>query len=316
MFRDSGSGLKSFVVINLVLFLLRLLLGVMTVPESVAPALSILATVIFLGLPIYAIFLSAVSNWEKKSSLAILCVGVALHVMGFLLLRFVLPQTGFGTVVVQSLVQVGIAYWTLGLGSLVASSVKDKNLILPMALFLAGLDIFLVFNPDAPTSRIVRQNPVLFQSMAVKIPAARPDSTKKQGAQIVNQAFVGPADLLFMSTFLIALAKFKMRVKETFKWLIPVMVVYLILVLLPIGLSLLPALVPIGLCVLAVNRKEFQLSSEERLMVIFAGALSLGLAGFGLFRHFSDRKIAEPTVTSSPDPSQEFQGQITMPPPK
>lgn len=305
MSAKATNGLKAFSLLTGLLFLFRLVLGFVTVPPQVAPALSFAFTIVFLGLPILALFRASESVWTTKTAGLILLAGALVHVAGALCLSHLLPPAGPSTVVVQSLVQVGISLWTLGLGALVALMIKDKNLIVPIAIFLAGLDVFLVFNPEAWTSKIVRQNPAVFQSMAVKIPAARPTTAKPEGAKIVNQAFVGPADLLFIATFFVILARFQMRVRETVKWLLPVMVVYLLLVLMPqLGLSMLPALVPIGLTVLIVNRKEFTMSKEEKGMVWGAAALSLALAAFGLYRHFTYKPPAEPTVTSTMESGQ------------
>lgn len=303
--------MRSFVLITSVLFVLRIVLGIVTVPPVVALGLSLVFTIVFLGLPIIALFKASESPWTAKNAGLVLLLGAALHVLGGLALATALSGTGVGVVVVQALVQVGIALWTLGLGALVALLIKDKNLIVPIAIFLAGLDVFLVFNPQAWTSKIVRQNPAVFQSMAVKIPAARATTTAPTGAKIVNQAFVGPADLLFIATFFVILSRFKMRVRETVKWMVPVMVLYLILVLTPqLGLSMLPALVPIGLTVLIVNRKEFTMTKEERAMVWGAAVCSLALAGFGLYRHFTDKPTDGPIVTSTSeiDPSTPAQG--------
>lgn len=314
MSAEKPSGIAVFGILTSVLFVLRLILGVVTVPPQAAVALSLVATVLFLALPIVALFRASEFAWSGRSAGLTLLAGAVIHVFGAVLANS-MPQVGFATVFVQSVVQVGIAIWTLGLGALVALMIKDKNLILPMAVFLAGLDVFLVFNPDAPTSKIIRQNPAVFQSMAVKIPAARVATSQPQGAQIVNQAFVGPADLLFMATFLVVLSKFKMKLRETAKWLVPVMIAYLLLVLSPLGLNMLPALVPIGITVLIVNRKEFRMSKEETLMAWGAVALSIALAGFGLYKHFTYKPKAEPIVISTTDDGQLSQGRATMPPP-
>lgn len=312
---NKPSGLAVFGLLTAILFVLRMIMGMATVPPQAAGVLSFLATIVFLALPIVALFRASEFNWTGRTAGLTLLAGAVLHVLGALALGSALPQSGFIVVLVQSLVQVGIALWTLGLGALVALSIKDKNLVLPIAVFLAGLDVFLVFNPDAPTSKIIRQNPAIFQSMAVKIPSARIATPTSQGAQIVNQAFVGPADLLFIATFLVVLAKFKMKVKETAKVLIPVMVGYLLLVLAPLGLNMLPALVPIGVTVLIVNRKEFQMSKEERAMAWGAVVFSAALAGFGLFKHFTYIPKAEPTVISTTDDGQGIPGQAATPPP-
>jgi hypothetical protein len=316
MSAEPSKGLGVYWILTAVLFVLRLVLGFATVPVPLAFGLSILATVVFLGLPIYALFRASEHAWTAKQAGLFLAVGALVHLGGAVLLSTVMPATGFGTVVVQSFVQVGIAVWTLGLGALVALMIKDKNLILPIALFLAGLDVFLVFCPVAPTARFVKQNPALFHSMAVSIPSARAATPVPKGAEIVNQAFVGPADLLFMAAFFVALSKFKMRVRETVKWLLPVMVGYLLVVMSPsLRLNMLPALVPIGITVLIVNRREFHMTKQERQMVWGAVVLSVGLAAAGLFTHYTERPRVEPIETSTSEDGQVPSGRGATPPP-
>ncbi|MBS1724441.1 MAG: hypothetical protein JSS66_15975 [Armatimonadetes bacterium] len=309
-----SKGMRDFAILAGCLFVIRLFLGFLSFPAGIAPVLNFLSTIVFLGLPIIALYRAADEDWTAKAAGLCLGAGAAVHVLGGLALRFVLPPFGLGTLVVQSLVQLGIAFWTLGLGAYVALLIKDKNLILPVALFLAGLDVFLVFYPAAPTSKIVRQYPVVFQSMGVTVPSARPATPREpQGARVVPQAYVGPADLLFIAAFLIALHRFGMKVRETVKWLVPVMVVYLLLVLSPLNLNTLPALVPIGLTVLAVNWREFHLSREERAMVWGAGLLAFAIAVFGLVAHFKDAKarLAEPLTTET---APGGSGSATRPP--
>lgn len=292
------------------LFLLRIVLGFVLLPPGVALVLDFVVTVVFVTVPILAVFRAAQSPWTAKMGAVFVAAGAAAHVLGTVLLIKVLPAAGPATVVVQSLVQAGISFWTLGLGALVAVMIKDKNLILPVAVFLAGLDMFLVFNPDAPTAKIVRQNPAIFQSMAYKVPSARAEAPgAPTGAQVVPRAFIGPADLLFIAAFFVLLTRFKMRVSETVRWLVPVMLVYLALVLIPqLGLSMLPALVPIGGTVLLVNRNEFSMSKEEKGMTWGAIVLAVALAGFGLFRHFTTKTGAAPPEPSKLEGAQGLPG--------
>jgi hypothetical protein len=195
-----------------------------------------------------------------------------------------LPREGFAPVLVEALGQVGLAGWTLGLGVLVATMIKDKNMILPIALFLAGFDMFLVFTPTGPTARFLESQPEVFQSVAMSVPAPQPSGTESTPeARVEPMAFVGPADLFFVATFFVCLHRFKMRVLETARWLVPVMATYLAVVLLPFGLGMLPALVPIGATVLLVNRREFQLSRDEKLGTALTALIAFGLAAYGLF---------------------------------
>ncbi|MBS1713363.1 MAG: hypothetical protein JST30_03415 [Armatimonadetes bacterium] len=321
-----SNGLRDFFLLTGALLVLRLLLGFLTVPPGPAAFLSVVSSIVFVGIPIVALYRAADYGWGRSGGpsedvgtsptrsgakvLAWLLVsGAVLHAAAALALRTVLPATGPATVLGQAVVQCGIALWTLGLGGLVGLLIKDRNIILPVALFLAALDMFLVFHPQAPTARLVRQNPQFFQSMAVSVPAVRETSSEAApvGASVEPQAFVGPADLLFIAMFFVGMSRFGMPLSRTAKWVAPVMVVYLLIVLSKLNLNMLPALVPIGGTVLLVNRREFNLDRSEKAMVWGIAVFSVLLAGFGLYGHFTDRR---PTVQTAPS----MPGNVQAPP--
>lgn len=314
---DGKKGLRTFACLIAALFVLRIVLGFVLLPLNVAVALDFVVTVVFVSVPIIALFKAAFFEWTPKIGAVFLVCGGLVHALCVVLLQTSLGNSGFAFVFAQSLVQAAIPVWTLGLGALVASLVKDKNLIVPFAAVLAGLDMFLVFNPDAPTSKAVRQNPALFHSLAYNVPAARVAApSQPEGAMVVPMAFVGPADLLFIAAFFVLLTRFQMKTKETVKWLAPVMVVYLALVMAPrLGLNMLPALVPIGATVLIVNRKEFSMSKEETVMTWGAVIVALALATTGLVKHFQARAEERPAGRERPVVGQEPQGQATTPVP-
>ncbi len=293
-------GFAWFALIAFILFVLRIVLGLASAPLALANVLTILTTIIFMGAPILAMLKGTDHTWNWKSALVLLVVGAAFHVGSALVLRQT-GQQGLGPVVISAAGQTGLLGWCLALGILVSLAIKDKNLLLPVALFLAGFDIFLVFNPVAPTAQIVQNNPGLFESVAMSIPrfrpAVEPGEAPRQFA-IEPIAQVGPADLFCIATFFACLFRFRMRVKETIKWLIPVMIGYLILVLLPIGFGMLPALVPIGLTVLFVNWREFQMTSEEKKATWGVAVIALMLAGYGVYRRITYTPPAE-----QPEPS-------------
>ncbi|MCW5937144.1 MAG: hypothetical protein KIT11_07555 [Fimbriimonadaceae bacterium] len=295
-------GLRDYFLVALGLFALRVVLGLVSAPPPVAMVLTLVVTVLFVGLPVLAFFRAASFPWSFKSSIAFVVAGAALHAGCAVLLGSVLPRVGLATVFVQALAQLGLMVWTLGLGAFLAQLIREKNLILPVALFLAGFDAFLIFNPASPTTALIQGRPEFFRSVAMDVPALKVATPEAETtARVEPIAFVGPADLFFIATFLVCLFKFKMRVKETARWLVPVLAVYLVVVLLPIGLGMLPALVPIGATVLLVNRREFQLTGEERAATIGVGLLALALAGFGIYRAATYRP-PEPPIDSSQRP--------------
>lgn len=296
-----AQGRKGFLLVAACLVVLRVFFGLLSVPESVAPVLSVLSTVLFLGLPIFGIFLAARSRWDAKTALTFLSIGAVVHLSGALYLSTVLREGGFGPLLVDCAVQAAIGFWTLGLGALIGTSIRDPNMVVPLAVFLAGLDMFLVFSPVAPTNRLVKQNPAFFKSLAVEVPAAKVFTEGPATVGVSPQAYVGPADLLFMAVFFVLIAKHQMKLRETFLWLAPVMVAYLLLVLSPLKLSMLPALVPIGITVLLVNWKSFKFSSQEKAMVAGVTVVSLLLAAIGLVQHFKENRPGLRPVPSRPE---------------
>ena len=297
------SGLKAFFVIAGSLLVLRVLLAFILVPKPLAVMLSVINTVVFVGLPVYAVFRAAAHGWTGKGALSVLLPGVVLHAAGAVLVKTVLPVEGFSTVLVSALWQTGILMWTLGLGVLLSLVIRDKNLMIPVAIFLVGFDMFLVFNPSAPTAKWMRENPAVAQAFLATVPGAQ---TAQQGqrpmGRVEDMAYVGPADLLFAATFFTLLFRFGMRSRQTLNWLIPVLIVYLAVVLAfgdknigPLSLAMLPAMVPIGLTVLLVNRKEFKLEKLELLGVLLVAAMAVALAWYGIYRASSeDRQQAPP----------------------
>jgi len=78
---------------------------------------------------------------------------------------------------------------------------------------------------------------------------------------------------------------------------------YLIFVL-GTGISM-PALVPIGLVVLLVNRKEFKLSKDEWASTAVVGALGVGLLIWGATRPKPVEKKSSATEQTQPGPASQ-----------
>jgi hypothetical protein len=161
--------------------------------------------------------------------------------------------------------------------------------LIPIAIFLVGFDMFLVFNPESPTRRMLENAPAVTQSVLATVPQAKSTDEAKVGVQ--NLAQVGPADLLFAAAFFVLMFRFDMRPRQTMLWMVPVLVVYLLIVVFagsarigPLSLGMLPAMVPIGLTVLLVNWRSFKLQGQEVAGVVLVTLLSAGLAWFGIYR--------------------------------
>lgn len=312
-------GLKTFGLIAASLFLLNVALRYMTVPVSLIPFLSVVSTLVYIGMPIIAIYYAASYDWKTKTAFAFLVPGALVHVCTVLLLQYALDEAGFATVLVQALGQSGILIWTLGLGVLLAIFIRDKNLMIPVAIFLIGFDMFLVFNPSAPTARLMREGSFNAQAVLMSVPQVKAEGD--ESGTIESLAYVGPADLLFSAAFFTLMFRFKMRTRRTLQWLIPVLTLYLAIVIFfgtemigPLSLSMLPAMVPIGLTVLFVNRKEFKLQSQEVMGVFIVSMMAVALASYGVYRAANqDTGPEQPAVPLSEGLSQETQEQPRLP---
>ena len=191
--------------------------------------------------------------------------------------------------------------WCVGLGALLATLIKDRNIIVPIAIFLVFLDCFLVFSPLGLTQVLMKAAPNFLPAIAAQIPVA---SHQAHGVKIAPGALAGPADFMFLAMFLVAIFKLNMQGKRTAMVVIPTLLVYMLIVNL-LHLSL-PALVPIGCVVLIVNWKEFQLSKDEKLSTGLVALLGLGLFTWGMFQK---PQVEQP----APSPSADVRGSVKFP---
>ncbi|MCW5942482.1 MAG: hypothetical protein KIS66_09640 [Fimbriimonadaceae bacterium] len=274
--------LALFFSVLAMLAVLRVVLGLVPVPLGWVPAASLLVTMFFVFVPIVALFRVAGHAWTPRLATGLLAGGVLVHVgLGFAaqgLLRNEGPVAAFLTAFAQA----GLLTWCLGLGGLLATMIREKNMLLPIAIFLAGFDIFLVLTPAGPTKYVVENRPEILQAVAYQVPSV---------GTAAPLAYIGPADFLFLGAFFIALFRFQMQTKRAFYWMVPTLIVYLLTVVLfgsvrigGVALGALPALVPIGFCVMLTNLREFRLSRDEKWATLVVALLAVGIVVFGATR--------------------------------
>jgi hypothetical protein len=287
-----------FLLALFALSLLKLFLGLVPVSVGMVQPITLLVTVIFVAVPIYALFRAASIEWTAKMGLVMVLAGLAIHIGLQYIGAYALNGQGIGAAIALALRDVGFFGWCVGLGALLASLLKEKNLLIPVSIFLAAFDIFLVLTPVGPVKQILQVAPEIPKAMALNVPAA---SAAPTGAVAQPFAIIGPADFVFMAMFFIALFKFGLNARATAIALAPAIVVYLGLAFV---LGPIPLLVPIGITVLAVNAKQFKLNVEEwastALVVLVAG----GLIWWGATRKPDP---VEPKVQVVPSPTASGQ---------
>lgn len=259
---------------------LRLIIGLLPIPIRFLPLSTIIVSIIFVVTPIAALFAAAAYPWQRRTAFVAIVMGAGTQ----FLVQFVLKNKfdPLTSGVLTALGQIGLIGWCLGLGALLVTALKDKNMILPIAVFLGLFDIWLVFVPEGIAGQVARGNQEPLKSIAYSVPKP---AAEVQGGFAAPMLYIGPADFLFMAMFFVALYRFKMRTRRTGVAMAPTMAAYLLTVLIfsdvsigPIRLGALPALVPIGLVVLGVNWREFDMTKEEKqttVAILILGILLL-----------------------------------------
>jgi hypothetical protein len=145
------SGLLVFAAILLLNCLLYMFVGLVELPVVWIRLASIVVSVLAVSLPIVALFAGSSMPWKWYRWALLGVIGFVLQFgLTALLVRIKNPlEAG----VVFSISQAGLIVWCLGLGGLVASAIRDKNLLLPLAAFLAIFDFWLVFVPEGPVGQ-------------------------------------------------------------------------------------------------------------------------------------------------------------------
>ena len=275
-----------------VMIALNLVLGYLPVHPALLVPLGIVVALLFIGIPVLSLFKAADYPWTAKLAWAFVVVGALAHFGLGIPAKQGVFGVGFGSAIANAVAQAGLVTWSAGLGAFLSTMLKDRNLLLPVSLFLAAFDMFLVLTPVGFTRRLMEAQPALLPTIGLAIPKVQ--SHPVFGA-VPATAYVGPADLLFMGMFFVALHRFEMRPAATFRALVPTLAVYLAVVLF---VGPLPALVPIGLCVLIVNWKCFSLNKEEWISTGVVALIGASAVIWGATRP------APPAAPSIPESAQ------------
>lgn len=267
--------LGHFFAILAILQALRIAIGFIAFPLALVLPLTLLTTTIFVAVPIYAVVRAANNPWNPKRALYCILCGVPLQVILTVLAQRLL---GFPALLAISAAQITLFTWCVGLGALLATLLKDKNLFVPITICLALIDVYLIFAPTSITRFIMEKAPKVLPNIGASIPKIQ---TTVTSAPIGQFATIGPADFVFLGMLFIALYRFNMRTRQTLIVLVPTVLVYLVLAAIFGAIPLLP---PIVLTVLIVNFREFKLTRDEWLSTAVVSAIFVGLVAWGLTR--------------------------------
>lgn len=266
---------------------LRIALGYVSFPLGSLQTINAILAVLFLATPIIGLFFASNARWSWQTATLFTVGGITVQAAAiFLGMRMDLAPSAAGILV--AIAQMALACWCVGLGGLLATLIKEKNIILPIAIFLAAYDFFLVLTPWGFTQKLLKVAQPVFTRVAAQIPSVSAHPTHGLAQP---SAYVGMADLVFLAMFFIALFRFRMRTRSTLYAVLPALVIYLLIVqffggysVAGFSLSALPAMVPIGLAVLIVNWREFELKNDEKVATLALGIIAIAFLTFAATR--------------------------------
>lgn len=183
------------------------------------------------------------------------------------------------SVAVSILRPVLLGFWitlagTFG-GIALSRIVRERNVLLPVALIAMPIDYLGAMTPIGFTQNAVARHPQIVSAVSVPVPIIH-------GLHI--HALIGPGDALFIAFFFAAILRLGMNGRGTF-WLMYFLLTATMLLVLFFGLPI-AALVPMGIAVIAANRPFFTLKREEYFAMTYAGALVIALVvGFYFYSH-------------------------------
>ncbi len=264
MRRHLGSDTVVCALSLAVFFAYKVFIPLWPIPSGILPFAAAGSSLIFMFLTIWLLLRVVVIKTSALTEAIIMAVSV---VLTFLVLSLSLPvvrmlaSTKLGIPCALALRDIFILLAAAHLGKLVCRVFKEPNIVPPVALFAAVIDIFIV-KYWLPV--YMKHTPDLLPQVAVSVPVV--GSAAKAG-HVALMGLIGPADFMFFSAFLACCVRFKLNTSLTAAWTAVVLTAFLLLqfTLAPMfpWLGMLPGLVPIAATFLIVNHKQFRLSKTE-----------------------------------------------------
>ena len=184
-----------------------------------------------------------------------------------------------------------IMFASINIGYLVSLRVLDKNLLLPVVMFAACVDLWTV--TQGPVAAMLNKVPEVASAVSAPIPQVG------TGA-FMPSTLIGPGDFIFMALVFAAVHRLKMNAPRNYLYIFVSMTIGMLTVMFGI-LPFFPALITLAIAVVAANRREFNLSRQEKVSTAIVGILlfaSLPLV-WSILRPSVEEGTKKPAVSTS-----------------
>lgn len=151
-------------------------------------------------------------------------------------------------------------------GMLLSRIVRERTLIIPVAIVLALADVFTVYL-GGPTGQALEKMPELVEAVSVKLPAMGSATGPEGIAGLRHIATLGPGDTFFAALLFAAIIRFGLSLRRTFWWVFGITAVALGLIVGVPQMPPVPVLPLMAAGFLIANWHDVKLSKREWLYV-------------------------------------------------
>ena len=279
--RVKAPSARAFWLWPIVYLALRLAAPFIKLPWPVVA--TIIATVVFLITPMLWLRVLTSRKWPLWGIVATmvgltlvwseLTVGQPVGLLGLVAWKQYPGLAKAAVLVLRPVADLALITAGASLGMLVARLIRDPKMLLPVAVAGAVVDFWGVF--FGTTNAALKHTPAVVQAASAGIPTLGGGATRQGMAPI---SYVGVGDWLFLGLFLAVASTFHLQPRRTFWTLTAFVIAAMFLVLFDV-LSYLPAIVPMAVAVLWVNRAELKLSRSEAFAVMYAVLMVAAMIG-------------------------------------
>jgi hypothetical protein len=163
----------------------------------------------------------------------------------------------------RSLLTLCIVWGAASIGCLVSFRVKDRNLLLPVVILAAFIDLWTV--TSGPTGHAIKHAPDVVNAVSAPIPIAG------AGAFVPN-TLIGPGDFLFMGLVFCSVARLGLDLRRNFWYVYVAMTIGMLAVAFHL-LPYLPALITLAAAVVLANHREFRLTRQEKISTLLVALI-------------------------------------------
>ena len=179
------------------------------------------------------------------SHLLIVCKNIGSKFIGSL------PQRGF--------INFFIIVLSFAFGSLLSYIVREKNLLVPVMICCAFIDIWTC--TQGFVSKVIAKTPEIVSGVSSGV-----SMLGGSNISIPILATIGPGDFIFSALVFSVVIRFNMNSRKTFWYMFGFLTFGMLLIVLGL-LPILPALICVALGTIIANRKEFNLNKSEKSSV-------------------------------------------------